>query len=329
MGTLIAALIIVGVILFFNKRKQKKKEEEERDPLFADAAVGFVAMVANGEKDENFRKLYNDVMNKVVSKEKDEMLKEIPLLKQDYKEALGKLVSISDQNTVFFTEDEQKYNLYKNFSVMDRDKKISEDIIRSLPCISEFVAVHKKLVSILLEGYLKEVTYQHMWLWRGIKFENEQKGLLKEMFDMANGFAMEAWNFYIEKEGWQTISTAMPQYNNEVSHQRYLQILKEKELYEEWKKIWHERFLVISSEDIHIELYNDITAFIEDLLTKMNNPKWLKDYEMGICFNANSSLYFAKIDNWDATEFNRIRNLYISGIINGEYLKSKDPIYKE
>jgi len=339
-----AIILVIGSILIFcllvalfdrKKKKNEKlekqiKEQEEKENLFATFIKEAVNLYGAPEKKHIYQEIYSSFMKCCLSKEKDEKLKNIPSLKKRYVRALGKLVAIQDDNTVFFTTKEEKDAFEETMDLGDRDKKISEDIIKTLPPLVEFIEVHKELVQDIYDEYLCGITRMYSHLWMGLrhdisKCDNEYvREKIKEWIESCCDNLLKSFRFYIEDLGWNVIQDSYPQYKTKEDYDKFIEIAEnDDESYHKWMDLWCINLDEIAIKDGYAALHTELCNFFEQTNELYDNPAWLEYPTSSFRLDHYSS--FSITDIYDTKELMRIHAAYVSGELKGEYGWWKDP----
>jgi len=333
----VIAFIIVFMSVYIKIAKKVTQGVNERlTKEFTKRINMFVDSFESDRKDV-YEEIYRAFMGDLISKEKDLMLKKIPELKGRYKKAVGKLVAISENNTVLFTTQEEEDEFKNRIDILERDTVISEDIIKTLPYLAEFVEVHKELVLDIFKGYLEKITTAYQYLWHGLDYadyENESneylRDIYKKRFEACCDVLLKNYRGLIEEIGWDVICDEFPKINNEKNHQIFINVCEnDEEAYLKWTRFWCNNLQEICLKDGYGPLYSEIYNFLNQVNEEFGNPAWLKYPSQGFSLPSYSSLSNISFKDYDRKEFMRIRDLYISVILKGDYYHHKDPKYKE
>lgn len=338
---IIVAIIIIILVIRFNKTKKVENENKEikkqnkevvdKKTLFKEEIKDYLKSYKFSPKCVFFINFYEGYMGEAISKEMDEKLKDIANLKNKYRVSLKKLISISENNTVFFTTREENENFRKKYDYDMQENKISEDIIKTIPYFAEFMAIHRKLVIEIYNNYLFKICMLHLELWKGLYYTEEERknATNKEIADLCFKRMYKVYRECIQKEGWKDFCIKYPQYNTEQDCNNYLQIFENMEYKDIWYNVWCECFDAMDKKHGHTQMLVDLNTFFDAVNEELGNPSWLKYPTEEFSFDVESSLYeLEKPYECSAEELNRIRNLYISRQMSGEYTKAHDPKYK-
>ena len=331
---------IIGIILriSFGKKKKiekQKREDAKKEAIFAEVVKGFVDSYEGVNKNDIFREIYDTFMGNAISAEKDKLLEKVPTLKIKYKKAVRDLVTISENNTVLFSTDEEVKKFEAEVDFFKREQKYTDDIIKTLPYLAQFIEIHKILVLNIFNGYLNKITAMYQYLWQGfseVDYEKEENEFIrngmKERFESSCKMALDAYRFYIEDLGWDVICKNYPQYNTESNKKQFEQIAEnDDESYFKWVEIWQKKLQDIAISDGYGPMFSELYNFFNDVNAEFGNPAWLKYPSSKFSLSLYSSFGFLDMDEFDTEESYRIRNLYISGKMSGIYYQVSDPKY--
>ena len=341
---LIIAIIAICLIVKSNKKKAKLKRDQQRDEYFKNAVKTFTTSVCDdGSRDKSLEEDYDaymekwwkdhDEYHKCDSTEKNKILRslanDIPKLKNDYEVALEKLVELSPNNTVFFTTSEESSQWRKNLDALEWNDKISEDIIKTLPALAGFLEIERTLIDIKEYLYITFSAQEYFWAFPKNADPNDEAAEGKFKSCAEKCFASR--NYYIGAEGWEIIKKQQPMYDNEEDKAAFMKIMDEdKESENKWIDMWVEKYKKLSIEKYHWDEFSNLVEFFDKIKKKYGHLKWIESPSIwGFNNSADSSFSIRSLKKEPKEEFMRIRELYISGKINGGYEKWKDPKYKE
>ena len=327
---------------FKSKKEKEIERNEKRDEIFKEAVRMFTSLYEGEEYDSRFEEDYDMHMNNFWkefdtymncdSKEKNEILNElltdIPKLKNDYEKALMELWKISSNNTVFFSTSEEENQFIQETEFSERDNKISKDIIKTLPALADFLEIERTLLDV--KKYLFNLFDAQKFLWAIPKNADPNDEAAQIQGKSCADKCFVFLKLYIGEDGWNAIKSKYPMYDNEEDKNAYMEIVDgDKESTAKWIDIWTEKYRRISMKKHHIEELPKLMEFFDTITEKFGNPTWLRFPSQGFRTSQYSSFFISSSQEQSKEELLRIRELYISGVITGSYRAYKDPKYEE
>ena len=328
--------LLIFLIVFLVKRSKKKKLVKEFSQ-FKGAIVETIQSYGSPSQKHFFEEMYDNFMEDVDRGAASRAMREIPELKERYRASVRKLVSISDNNTVFFTSSEEEEAFERrvsNSDLLQRNDVITQDIIRTLPDLAEFVDIHNRLVANLYIDILEDVDRTYDYLWRGLTYTNynaieDEKVRLhfQEVFEASYGFAKKVYDSIIQS-GWETIIADCPQYNTPECQKDYMKLSDDMALFHKWATIWTEQFEAVAQKDNYDAAKKDLSAFFMAIHKEYSDYEFIKYASAGFVLDDYSSFPIGNIRAYDSNEIMRIHSLYVSGKMRGRYYKEDDPKYR-
>ena len=328
---IIALCILFSAIHKAQNKKKRKREEEEKISLFSSFIDGAIKLYDSPAKQVEFAEIYTAFMGKAISAEKDITLKQIPEMEKQYKTALGNLVAISKNNTVFFTSKEETVAFEESVEFLGINQKITQDILVSLPPLIEFIDIHQRLV-INTYDYLRLISRMHSYLWMGLRFnisdiQNPANKTMKEAYDNCCKMCFDAYAHYVEDLGWDIIVKEYPKYDNKTDHIKFVEIAESTVAREKWMNLWCKKFDEITQRNQYATLYSELFNFLHKINELHGNPAWLECPTERFSLDLHST--FTTTNIYDIEELTRIKKAYESGQLKGPYLCWSDPNSKE
>ncbi len=337
---IIVSIIIITIVVSKKKKKSREKKQalsykaspqlqgEALNAYFEEHIAGMIGEYVRD--DSAFEEIYNEYMASAISKEKDQLLETLPALKEQYKTALKELAEIAENNTVFFTTAEEKDAFEEKVDFFEREKKMSSDIIKTLPLLANFTEIHNILED--LRKYSAEIGRLDGCFWGGLNdadYENESDELLRKLLKAYYESAMEnqrkGYEYFVETLGWKRLCTGHPEFNTREYQIQFQQICQKQKFLNDWPIIWLSQFREIAKKHPRSSASFEIINFLEDANKEVGNPAWLSI--SGFHVYSYSSLLFFDSNKHTKTDLMELRDLYISGKMTGRYHKVNDPRY--
>ena len=321
----IALIVLLVVICVIVNKKSKQKKIEKKKQLFNDVILKTVEWYS--EKRERFEDIYDVYMEDVISDEKNALFKNIDEIEERYKKALGELVSISENNSVFFTTEEE----WEGIDFFERDEKASKDIITSIPYLINFIEAYQELV-LGLYNYVYKIVTRYDYVWSALKYSPDEddseyyRETMEKRFQSSCQTAMHSYRTLIESDAWDVIKKQYPQWSSKVDHDTFIGVAENNtEAINQWFDLWYDQFKAIDEEYKYGSAFSYLHRFINDTNEEFGNPAWMDSptYEFKLGFDSAMPLLNAKKVNRE--ELTEIRNQYIEGKLKGKYRQSFDP----
>lgn len=322
----IALIVLLVVICVIVNKKSKQKKIEKKKQLFNDVILKTVEWYS--EKRERFEDIYDVYMEDVISEEKDQLFNtDISELKERYKKTLGELVSISENNSVFFTTEEE----WEGIDFLERDEKASKDIIQSIPYLIDFIEAYNELVSGLFQ-YLKDITTMYDYVWSALKYSPDEddseyyRETMEKRFQSSCQTAMHCYRTFIESDAWDVIKKQYPQWSSKVDHDTFIGVAENNtEAINQWFDLWYDQFKAIDEDYNYGPTFSRLVHFLNDTNEEFGDPEWFScpTLEFKLGFESAMPLLNAKKVNREV--LTEIRNQYIEGKLKGKYHQSFDP----
>lgn len=324
-----SVMIILLIIAVNRLKKIKLKKKKE---LFTRTIRECVKSYE--EKKDFWAMLHDTYCSEVIFSEKDELLKKLPQVKEQYKNAVKELVQISNNNTVLFSSEDEWDNFDKNTDLLQREKKISDDIIKTLLYLSDFIEMHKLLV-LDIYAYVDKITTWYELIWAGLTYydyENEENLIFRERkkirVESCKKLLIEAFSEYVQEDGWKIICQTNPRYNSPADYELFVKICEEdEEVYANWMQVWYSCWKQAADSKGYVSLYTKLHDYLNGIAEEFGNPAWLGYPTLKFSLSEYSSFSLGDIDQIDSRELSRICNLYIQGKMSGKYYQSNDPKY--
>ena len=343
--------LIIGIIIFAVYRRHVKKEQKieaqelelhkrevEAEGLFVKDISDMLDDFASPAYIEYYTHICN--LNWTASGKHskletyDELIKQIPLLKIRFATALDELVAISEDNTVFFYDEDVRENLRQKYVFNSPspdhraiEKKISGDIIKTLPLLAEYLDVYRILHEEIYEE-MSNLTF----------FANELFGILQDstkekseedqkIWDACVEYLQSAYNTAIKNQ-WGDFIEEHPYYNTSVYKKKYIDISeKQSGLYYRWIELWHDNLQKVLSP--YLSAWLDLNKFFDylaehkyrDFAEKLHPSCPHALFFKAIPYDDMKSSLFMDYENRTKEECYRLLELYVSGKLKGEYAK--------
>ncbi len=337
---IIVSIIVITIVISQKKKKRAKRktspqgnipitaQSSDREAYFEDRIKYMIDSYAS--KPSLFEDYYNEYMASKISKEKDQLLDMLPTVKEKYKIALHKLADISKGNTVFFTTKEEQDSIH----ILERNKKMSDDIIKTLPLLADFVEIQHTMSEI--EAYVDEIATHDEALWGGISYlnyEDETSESLREyqkhQYDAACGSLRRGYDCFIKKKGWQIMCEIHPEFNTEGNKLLFETVAEKDTCLVAWIRVWLDQFQAISKKNPRSLAFIETIDFLKDLEKEIGSPAWFSR-SSGIIFGSYSAFPICfDLKNYTKADLMELRDLYINGKMTGRYHKTNDPRYSD
>ena len=309
---------------FWNKKSKQVKKDKGTERSFSEFIETHIKLFTID--DGFFKAIYLQHMEafKINNKELDNIIESLPTLKAEYESAVQSLVELSENNTVFFTDKKYEEMRQNTDFLLNRRAKETEDIIKTLPCIANFVDIHDRLVNKVYEEVFKwKVLRAEETLWLGIRYNSDDGEHFKKLRDTCVDVIISAYNICLD-ECWNKIIGASGFFDTEAYHEMFIEIARSK-FDDKFLEPWQKNMKKISDSAGYLDKYFELHNFFDEVMKKHNNPIWLDTY-CGID-NMGSSFWIKGMKEVSKEEILRILDLYKSGKMKGRYSWIMDPKY--
>lgn len=333
---IIVSIIIITIVVLQKKKKSREKKQASSNNVPITAQIGNLEIYfedrikyiieSYSSNPSHFEAYYHKHMASKISKEKDLLLDKLPTVKEKYKIALHKLADISKDNTVFFTTEEEA----KSILGTERDKRMSTDIIKTLPLLADFAQIYREMSEIY--EYADEIHEHNSILWGGlsaVNYENEANETVREYqkkrFDAACDSLWRGYDYFIKELGWQIMCEVHPELNTKENKSLFETVAGKDSCSHAWIQVWFNQFQAIAKKDPRSMAIVEIISFMNDLEKEIDSPAWVSS-RSGIFFSPYSAFpILFDLKNYTKDDLMEIRDLYISGKMTGRYYKTNDP----
>ena len=216
---------------------------------------------------------------------------------------------------------------------LEQEERFHKDTVKTLPALSEFFEVHKKLVVDIYLPLEKILDFHQItWQCADMEIDENASDAVKEHFQPKKDFAQKLRHTHYIKNivefVWSyTICETLPQYNTPAVRELFMQFVEnDTELYDKWKKIWARKWLELDRKHgsflVH---YDGLFGFLKSVEEFHGSPKWFyPTSERGVSWVG----FKLNLEEYTKEECLRILDLYDQGILKGSYKKYSDPKYK-
>ena len=104
----------------------------------------------------------------------DEAIKVLPKAEQIHKELIEELVSIWKNNSGFLSNKDETEIFSKKNDLILWDKIYTQDIIKTLPLLIDYVEVHSILMDSIYNGVFIKIILANELLWQGLHPSNDK-----------------------------------------------------------------------------------------------------------------------------------------------------------
>lgn len=317
-------IVVIVLIVRLRKRKEDKKMRElftkrARElsktnlPEFYFEEIFFQPMPSNNV----------NIQTKIEGFDKHISHYFVDELGPDLLECLKIISEKADGNSIFFSSPEDINSLSLTCTSNEIDEKISKDIVDLLM----YVGRVRSNISLVynMHNLIMSICDNNSNTWMGISSEIIPEDVEKrKQYDNAINKTLEGFRYALDIE-WDNICRDFPQYNNEKTHQLFIQIAENDSFtWRGWKIFWQSGFMDIM-EKYRISKIMDLISEIFGFIQKNQNKYWTSPILEG--YSEYSSIY--ETSDFDEKEIFRIWELYITGKMTGSYSKSKDPKYNQ
>ena len=314
----------IALCVYISKRRKKNKVKK----AIKEEWNKTIALYSSSKK-EYFKKIYNELLKDVDKVELSQSLRNISDLKREYEKALKKLSLICDNNTVFLNSQQERRNFEERMlgvNTFEENDIITEDIIKTLPSLAEFVDIYNKLME---KNYqLLQVDYIYFSSWRCLDqdryYSEDNEEFLHSTYLSCYEMVGQVYNSVMQEE-WNNIIRKFPTYSDHIFEVFFFESMHDSQGLDKWMEIWKEQLEIIAQNDLYYPIQKDL----EDFLDSMEEKYKLFDRDLlGLNLCEYSSFNIGKLSDYNSDEIMRIYELYLSGKMRGRYYKENDPKYK-
>ncbi|MBE6535485.1 MAG: hypothetical protein E7677_02555 [Ruminococcaceae bacterium] len=333
LSQLINAGIIIIIIVVVRKNKEKRQQEhiKKRYEVFTKYLSTTLKLFREDKAEKIFEEIYDLFLSNKISSEKDILLKKIPTLRVNYLCAVSNLIELGEDNSVLFCDIEQEKKLEEKYDFVELKEKYSQDIIKTIPPLIDFIEAHNELV-LGIYKYLEEIVLIEFGCWREFQnqiedFQNGSLALseLKEAnYDYISAATLTYEHHIIERT-WNIIKEDYPQFNNDVDHSCFIEFSKKEDLLKEWLVLYYKGMTKTTDKKGYLSTAREVYDFLHEVCEKFDNPSWLKHPTMKFYMPSYSSLLLQNVTEIGSNELMRIRKLYIDDSLKGKYSIYNDP----
>ena len=327
-GIFCPILSLVGLILLWkcvSRHVAKKKAIKAIKKEWNNAVISY----SFSNKKKRFQDFYTELFEEVDRKAILRSISDISNLKYEYENSLKDLSLIRDDNTVFFSSP-QEYNDFEEntegFDGIDKNDIITRDVIKTLPCLAEFVDIHNDIME---KNYqLLQVDHVCFSCWRSLNPRRYYSDNNKDFVNSAYSSCLEIVGYYyktVMEQEWKEIIKKHPQYGMCRFETIYSDSIHDPQGFDKWCTIWVEQLEAIAQDDVCVSAQRDLGDFLEDMNVKYD---FFEQDLLGLSLGEYSSFHIGKLTDYNKEEIMRIYELYVSGRMRGRYYKETDPKYR-
>lgn len=328
LGPLLGIAFWIVVIVLIVRHNKKKKEDKKMRELFTQRARALSkTKLPNLYFEEIFFQTVppsnENLKTKIEGFDKHISHYFVDRLGPDILACLETISQKAEGNSIFFSSPEDMDALSLKYSPDEIDSKISKDIVELIMYTGKVRSNINTVYS--MYELVMSICDNNKKTWMGILADTmPEDAEERKQYDNAINKTLEGFRCAVDIE-WNNICREFPRYNNEKSHQVFINIAGDDSItWQAWKIFWQSKFMELMEKYRISELLNlvgDIFGFMQ----KSENKYWSSQLQVG--YSQYSSI--CETSNFDQDEIFRIWELYIKHRIEGVYSKAKDPKYAE
>ncbi len=308
--------------MFFNKPKKNDVKD-----YFKAVIRGYINEYSSPEANPLFANIYNKYIESKEDENLDEAIKILPKAEQRHRELIEELIAVSKNNSIFFSNEDEAERFSKKNDLILWDKIYTQDIIKTLPLIIDFVEVHSVLMDSIYNGVFISIIIANELLWQGLHPSNDKyfrdnrtQEMKKQGYDICYDTFIAHYDEYILDDSWKYICKGNPGFDSNKYHKIFNSISHDKDLISEWDALWTKKFESESRKNVYGAGLFELQRYFDDILKIYGEYDWIKNVFAGKpMFNSYSSFYKEDLMECEIEDLVSILQKYENGELVGKY----------
>ena len=306
--------------------KPKKKDVKW---YFKGVIRGYINEYSRPESNPLFAQIYNTYIESKKDENLDEAINVLPKAEQRHKELIEELISISKNNSVFLSNKDETESFSKKNDLILWDKIYTQDIIKTLPLLIDFVEVHSVLMDSIYNGVFIKIILANELLWQGLHPSNDKyfrdvrtQEIKKEGYSLCYKTFIAYYDEYILDDSWKYICKENPGFDSDKYHKIFNSVSHDEDLISEWDELWTKKFESESRKNVYGAALFELQRYFDDILKVYGDYYWVKNALSGKpMLNSYSSFYKEDMMDCEIEDLITILQKYENGELSGRYIE--------
>ena len=249
-------------------------------------------------------------------------------MKERHRKLIDNLISISKNNSVFISNQKEMEKFSKENDLILWDKIYTQDIIKTLPLLIDFVEVHGDLMYYMYNGVFTKMILIHKVLWKELYSSNDDKYFhdfrtekqKKEAYDICYKCLIDYYDEYILADSWKYICKENPVFDSDKYHKIFNDISYDDDLISKWKTLWIKKFESESRKNVYGAAVFELQRYFDDILKIYGDYYWVKNVLLRKpMLNSYSSFYKEDLMECESDDLLIILQKYENGELTGKF----------